>query len=72
MTAPPSTSTDATATLNSTCCKCGRDPRDTGADWAQCRSCGKVYCTVCIAERRLTGASTLCPCCGGGEFGAAG
>ena len=56
--------TGATATLNSTCCKCGHDPRDTGADFARCGSCGKVYCTACVAERRAAGADTTCPCCG--------
>jgi hypothetical protein len=72
MTYRPCTSSGATATLNSTCCRCRRDPRDTGADWAQCRSCGKVYCTSCVAERRLAGADLQCPCCGGSDLGAAG
>jgi len=72
MTSNPNAATGATATSNSTCCRCGHDPRDTGADWAQCSSCGKVYCTDCVAERRSEGADTLCPCCGATALTAAG
>jgi len=72
MTNRPCASTSATATINTTCCKCGSNPSDTGADWAQCLSCGKVYCTACVAERRTSGADTQCPCCGSGDLSAAG
>ena len=68
MTNRPCASTSATATINTTCCKCGSD---TGADWAQCLSCGKVYCTACVAERRVARADTLCPCCGSDDLSAA-
>ena len=67
MTDQPCAAPGATATANSTCCKCGHDPRDTGADFATCGSCGKVYCTSCVSERRASGADTACPCCGSPE-----
>jgi hypothetical protein len=72
MTGRPCDSVGATATINTTCCGCGRDPRDTGADWTQCPSCGNVYCTGCVAERRTVGADTMCPCCGAADLLAAG
>jgi hypothetical protein len=71
MTDSPCSGIGATATVNSTCCRCGHDPRDTGSDWAQCTSCGKVYCTECIAERRKRGIDLLCPCCGTAVLSAA-
>jgi hypothetical protein len=71
MTSNPCRATGATATINSMCCRCGHNPSDTGADWAQCPSCGKVFCTDCVAERLSAGADMLCPCCGATALSAA-
>lgn len=68
----PPEPTGATATMNTTCCRCGHDPADSGADWAQCPSCGKVYCTECVDDRRDRQDGLLCPCCGTRELNAAG
>jgi hypothetical protein len=75
-----STSSALSGTLdaNLTCCGCGHDPTDTGADWGTCPSCGKVFCTACLDRRRSEllargeDASTIfCACCGGGSINAA-
>lgn len=68
-----------TSIANLTCCGCGHNPTDIGADWAICPSCGKVFCTACLALRRRDLAARgedaskiLCACCGGGIVSAAG
>lgn len=72
MTERPCAATGATVTINTTCCNCGHNPEDSGAEWVQCHSCGKVYCSTCVTKRRAAGAVTACPCCGAAELSAAG